>query len=419
MVSFGRRTYGGNPVNAHVPRSLLLAASVVLAGCTASASLELAEPQEGDHSAKLISRGPASQPDFSSRPKPMGVTSDQGGPQKTSTSLIGLYGELQGDWSGGSGRYDGSSNVAQITFATEGACSDPDVDRAGERMVFASTQHSATSDIYLKSTRGRTLTQLTTDPMDDIMPIFHPSGHKIAFASNRAGNWDIYVMTVDGGQPMKITDEPEPELHPSWSPDGRRLIYCKLGARSGRWEMWVVDADNPGVRRFLDYGLFPQWCPDVARSKILFQRARQRGSRYFSVWTTDFVNGDAVHATEIVSAGNAAVINPSWSPDGNRIVFVTIVEPEETSDGKTVEQSDVWIVNLDGTGRTNLTNGRYANYQPVWGNDGRVYFVSDRTGTDNIWAVTTSRAMDTIEPYPSRITTAPTGYGTHQQAGQP
>jgi TolB protein len=226
------------------------------------------------------------------------------------------------------------------------------------------------------------------------MPAFHPSGDKIAFASNRAGNWDIYVMSVGGGHPMKVTEEPEHELHPSWSPDGSRLVYCKLGARSGRWEMWVVDTENPGVRRFLDYGLFPQWSPDVARSKILFQRARQRGSRFFSVWTIDYVNGDAVHPTEIVSAGNAAVINPSWSPDGSRVVFVTVVQPDDGQD-ESIMQSDVWLISLNGNGRTNLTNGRYANYQPVWGSDGRVFFVSDRTGVDNVWSVSTHRAMIT------------------------
>ncbi|MHC4416837.1 MAG: TolB family protein, partial [Planctomycetota bacterium] len=209
-----------------------------------------------------------------------------------------------------------------------------------------------------------------------------------------------YVMSMDGGQPMKVTDERDHELHPSWSPDGRRLIYCKLGSKSGRWEMWVVDTKNPGVRRFLDYGLFPQWCPDIARSKILFQRARQRGSRYFSVWTIDYINGDAVHPTEIVSAGNAAVIKNADEHDS-------------------IEQSDIWIVNLDGSGRTNLTNGRYANYQPVWGGDGRVFFVSNRTGVDNIWAVNAARAMEAMEPHPARITSATPAYNTPQRVGQP
>ena len=403
------------PVNANLSPCVALTsvATIALAGCTASVRLN-SEPVSN---ARTSNARFMAAPNFSSQPKPVAIPGST--PVTTSPSaLVSLYGELQTDWQEtAAGPWDGSSNVAQVTFATEGACSDPDISRDGSRLVFASTQHSTTADIYFTPVPGRTLTQLTTDPADDIMPALHPSGRKIAFASNRAGNWDIYVMSTDGGQPMKVTDEPEHELHPSWSPDGRHLIFCKLGGRSGRWEMWVVDTDNPGVRRFLDYGLFPQWCPDVARSKILFQRARQRGSRFFSIWTVDYINGDAVHPTEIVSAGNAAMINPSWSPDGSRVIFVTVVQPDE-GDDESIAQSDVWLVNIDGSGRTNLTNGRYANYQPVWGADGRVFFVSDRTGVDNIWSVSTARAMVTLEARPARITTVTPGY-LDSPAGQP
>ena len=62
------------------------------------------------------------------------------------------------------------------------------------------------------------------------------------------------------------------------------------------------------------------------------------------------------------------------------------------------------IAKLDGEGRTNLTNGRFANYQPVWSNDGQVLFVSNRTGIENIWAVGTARALDAIEPRPTGMT---------------
>jgi TolB protein len=325
---------------------------------------------------------------------------------RTGDPLIGLYGELVTHPTNPTWPFDGSSNVSQITFASEGAVSDPDIDTDGRWLAFASTQHRVTSDIYLKPLNGRTITQLTTDPADDVMPAFHPSGKHLAFASNRAGNWDIYFISTDGGQPVKLTDDPDPELHPSWSPDGKHLVFCKLGSRSGRWEIWVVEIDNPGVRRFLDYGLFPQWCPDPARPKILMQRGRERGSRFFSVWTVDYVNGNAVHPTEIVSAGNAAVINPAWSPDGNHIAFVTVVEPDGTN-SEQIQQSDIWIVTLNGYGRTNMTNGQFTNYQPVWGRDQRVYFVSDRSGVDNIWSVTASGALDALQPGRTGVTTAP------------
>ena len=137
--------------------------------------------------------------------------------------------------------------------------------------------------------------------------------------------------------------------------------------------------------------MFPQWCPDPTKSKILFQRAKQRGSRDYSVWTIDYVNGQAMHPTEIVSAANAALINPAWSPDGSRVVFAAVIDPEKSPQDRPV-QSDLWVVNIDGSQRTNLTNGQFANFQPAWAGD-NVYFVSDRSGVDNVWSVNTSTLM--------------------------
>jgi Tol biopolymer transport system component len=110
------------------------------------------------------------------------------------------------------------------------------------------------------------------------------------------------------------------------------------------------------------------------------------------VWTVDVVNGEAMHPTEVVSAANAAAMHPAWSPDGNRIVFVTVLEPDR-SPGKRPHESDVWVIGYDGTARTNLTNGKFLNLYPTWGADGTVYFLSNRSGTDNIWAVATSRML--------------------------
>ncbi len=321
---------------------------------------------------------------------------------------LNLYGELDNAGPDAGSSLDGSTNLVQVSFATEGACVDPDIDRSGNMLAFASTMHRRTSDIYLKSVNGKTLTQITSDPADDVMPAFSPDGTRLAFASNRSGNWDVYIAGIDGGPPTQITNEPDQELHPTWSPDGRFLAYCRFGSQSARWEIWMTDVTNPGVKRFLDYGVFPEWCPDVARNKIVFQRAKQRGSRDYGIWTIDLVNGQASQPTEIVSAANAALINPSWSPDGSRITFVAVVDPQV--DGARPNQSDVWVVNIDGSGRTNLTSGQFANFQPVWAGDGSVYFVSDRSGVDNVWAVKAGRTtIPTNKPQASEVANADNG----------
>ncbi len=212
-------------------------------------------------------------------------------------------------------------------------------------------------------------------------------------------------MSLDANSVTQVTFNTDHDLHPSWSPDGTTLAYCKFGSQSQRWEIWLVDWQQPSVQKFLGYGLFPQWNPDIAHSKILFQRARQRGGRYHTIWTMDYINGESKYPTEIASAANAAVINPSWAPDGNQIVFATVVEPDSSISERPV-QSDIWVVRLDGTGRRNLTNGQFANFQPVWGADGRIYFVSDRSGVDNIWAIGSGRSGNYRKPPPPGIVIA-------------
>jgi len=285
----------------------------------------------------------------------------------------------------GGGLSDGGGNLAQVSFATEGGDYSPDVDRTGTFMVYASTQHRPTFDIYRKSVDGRTVTQLTTDPSDDLMPSLAPDGSKIAFASNRNGNWDIYMMPIGGGSPTQLTADSDEEVQPTWAPDGRRLAFSRKNGRTNTWEIWIVDTQNPGLRSYVCEGFLPRWSPEEKKDVILFQRARQRGSRLYGVWTIELVQGEGLSPTEIVSARNAAVLQPSWSPDGGKIVFTTVVTPG--SDAEWPEQSDIWIINADGTSRIGLTNGRFRNMQPTWGADGRVYFVSNRNGIENIWSI--------------------------------
>lgn len=291
-----------------------------------------------------------------------------------------------------------SGNVTQVSFAPEGADFDPDVSRDGKTIVFASTQHRATADLYLKSTDGRTITQITGDPSNDLMPRFSPDGTRIAFASDRAGNWDIYVMPATGGKPIQITSGSAHELHPSWSPDGTEIVFCRLGESSGLWEMWVTGVNNPGVARFLGNGLFPEWCPVsgtgiAGADRIAFQKSRERGDRAFGIWVMDYKSGEAGNSTELASLTTAACINPSWSPDGQWLAYATVPNPSQWSADCRPAWAELWMVDASGNNRTALTGGHFVNLMPTWGPQNRLFFISDRGGTDTIWSMDTSKVV--------------------------
>ncbi len=326
--------------------------------------------------------------------------------------IVGLFGE---NASGGepAGPAEAEANLKQISFATEGGDFTPDIDPHGRFVIYASKQHSENFDLYRKSVDGRTVTQLSSDPADDMMPTLSPDGSKVAFVSNRSGNWDVFVMPFEGGPATQLSFESDDEVQPTWSPDGRTLAFSRKNGRTGRWEIWSSDATQPSGATYLCDGFLPRWCPDAKQSKLLFQRARQQGSRLYGIWTVDLVAGEAMHPTEIVSAQNAAIIQPNWSPDGSRIVFTTVVDP--SAQGTDLpEQSDLWIVNLDGTGRTSLTSGKFRNMQPVWGPEDRVYFVSNRGGIENVWTVSAAVGA------PAGQMTAPHGAvaGAHEAAAE-
>ena len=322
------------------------------------------------------------------------ATSAESSTSETSAPSVNMFGEFEASHSRPHATTDQRVSTAgfqQHTFLDEGYDSDVAVDPTGKWLAFASTRHSEQADLYLQKANGLSVVQRTNDDAADAFPTFSPDGKWIAFSSTRAGDWDIYMMQADGHDAVQVTSGPMQDLHASFSPDGTKLVYCSAGSRSGQWELWTVDL-RTNEKRMIGFGLFPTWSPASGTDRIAFQKARQRGSRWFSLWTLDLVDGEARRVTEVAVSTNAAIISPAWSPDGQRLAFSTVVEPARSSGGKPSGQMDVWTINADGSNRQRVTDGNGTNLMPHWSADNRVYFVSDRGGTESIWSARVSGA---------------------------
>ena len=214
-----------------------------------------------------------------------------------------------------------ASPMERHTFGTEGADFDVDVSPDGQWLVYSSTSHSERPDIYLKKVNGQAVTLLVSDPASDVQPCFSPDGKRVIFASNRTGNWDLWMVSLDGGPARQITRSPLHEVHPSFSPDGKRVVFCVFNPRAEQWEMWVIQVDQPAYAKMIGPGLFPRWSP--TGESIVYQRARERGGRWFSIWRIDLEGGEPKFPTELAASSEMALIQPTWSPDGQWVAYGT------------------------------------------------------------------------------------------------
>ena len=110
-----------------------------------------------------------------------------------------------------------------------------------------------------------------------------------------------------------------------------------------------------------------------ASGKIAFDSNRDGGAGEIYVM---FPNGGA--PTRLTFAGINA--HPVWSPDGSKIAFIRFTSPAT---------SDVWVMNADGSGQTNLTNTPSASHsRPDWSPDGsKIAFTSNYDGNFEIYAM--------------------------------
>jgi Tol biopolymer transport system component len=178
----------------------------------------------------------------------------------------------------------------------------------------------------------------------------------------------IYVVNTDGSARNLIVRGVEDHTTFSWSPDGRRLAFS--GGHKRADEIFVVNADGSGVVRLTqppntrkrtqyDWSENPSWSPDGSR--IVFDGARleTEGSGHVYVMGADGTG------KRRLTRGEAFL--PSWSPDGAKILYEVLIGIFET------KRIDLYTINPDGSGRRKLARIRNEPNHcacAVWSPDG-------------------------------------------------
>jgi WD40 repeat protein len=139
------------------------------------------------------------------------------------------------------------------------------------------------------------------------------------------------------------------ETHPAWSPDGSKIAFTSN--RDGNLEIYVMNADGSGQANMTNTpGLFgegvqegaPAWSPDG--SKIAFDRSSDSGNT-FDIFV---MNADGSGLTQLTTPGGYER-HPAWSPDGSKIAYESY-QPLDSGN------FDIYVMNADGSGNTNLTD---------------------------------------------------------------
>ena len=269
--------------------------------------------------------------------------------------------------------------------------------RANGKIAFVSDR-DGNAEIYLMNADGSGQTRLTNNSVRDDYPTWSPDGRTIAFVRQNSGTYSINLMNADGTNVRQIPTLNTTSVRSlSWSPDGAKIAF---GYQSNIYTVNIdgsnrVNLTNDGQNFYYD----PSWSPDGTRISFICGESPSYGTNVcsmktdgsdlklltsylhgfdnggspdyspdggqvaFNVYLDDYayygialINSDGTNPQSI-STGDRC-FSPKWSPDGTKFVFSKAGDPENIV--------QIWTINKDASGMTQLTNTSTNNFSPDW-----------------------------------------------------
>jgi eukaryotic-like serine/threonine-protein kinase len=253
----------------------------------------------------------------------------------------------------------------------------------GQWIAFTRDFGFSAREIFVAPVRGGTARQLTFDREPTYGLTWTADSREIVFASNRGiGGESLWRVAVRGGAPRRLEVGPQGGFYPSISRQGRRLIYTESFKDTN---VYAVEGLGFGSRSAPDrFGEpkslilssrrddSPSFSPDGERIAFVSKRTGNE-----EIWVC---NRNGVQLVQLTSFKGPGTGTPRWSPDGNWIAF----------DSLAAGNPDIYIIDSRGGVPRRLTAGPSGSFMPSWSANGKwIYFKSERSGSDQIWKVST------------------------------
>lgn len=243
-------------------------------------------------------------------------------------------------------------------------------------------------DIYRAALDGADLVRLTSGTSDNREPTV--AGDRVVFVSYRNGNGELYSIPLAGGAETRLTTTGAHEAEPALSRDGKKLAYTRTV--SGVPKLWTAAGDGKNATRATtNFGFAgsieagPSWSPKGDRLVFV---STSKGTADLFIYT---VASGAI--TPLVTT-DAPEVEPAWSHDGEWIAFASARN----------DQTDLYRVQV-ATGKVEqLTNRAETDARPAWLADGRIVYIARVDGKTRL------RWLDPNDP--ATVHEIPIGDGT-------